>query len=103
MSTQWTLNDWARVVPLMLVSAAAGYYVSRKLCAKDVCWVNKNIEKDKAKIVHTVDVEDIEPGKAKYYCRCWKSNDFPYCDGSHSKHNQETGDNVGPIGVKARA
>jgi hypothetical protein len=22
---------------------------------------------------------------------------FPYCDGSHSAHNEETGDNVGPI------
>ncbi len=34
------------------------------------------------------------------FCRCWKSNKFPYCDGSHNKHNQVTGDNVGPLIVK---
>ena len=32
--------------------------------------------------------------------RCWKSKKFPYCDGSHAKHNAETGDNVGPLIVK---
>ncbi len=31
------------------------------------------------------------------YCRCWKSSKFPFCDGTHKKHNQETGDNVGPL------
>ncbi len=25
---------------------------------------------------------------------------FPYCDGSHGKHNAETGDNVGPLVFK---
>ena len=25
---------------------------------------------------------------------------FPHCDGSHNKHNAETGDNVGPLIVK---
>ena len=33
-------------------------------------------------------------------CRCWKSKKFPYCDGSHVKHNKETGDNVGPLIIK---
>ena len=27
---------------------------------------------------------------------------FPYCDGSHRKHNQFTGDNVGPLIVKKK-
>jgi len=34
------------------------------------------------------------------YCRCWKSKTFPYCDGAHNKHNDENGDNVGPLVVK---
>ena len=36
------------------------------------------------------------------FCRCWKSKKFPYCDGSHTKHNEETGDNVGPLIVKKK-
>ena len=37
------------------------------------------------------------------FCRCWKSSKFPLCDGAHKKHNQETGDNIGPIVVKRPA
>jgi CDGSH-type Zn-finger protein len=29
-------------------------------------------------------------------CRCWKSGTFPMCDGAHMKHNEATGDNLGP-------
>ena len=32
-------------------------------------------------------------------CRCYKSEKFPFCDGSHNSHNKETGDNAGPIVV----
>ena len=35
--------------------------------------------------------------------RCWKSKKFPYCDGSHAKHNKETGDNTGPLIIKKSA
>ena len=34
-------------------------------------------------------------------CRCYKSASFPYCDGSHVSHISETGDNAGPLVVKA--
>ena len=27
---------------------------------------------------------------------------FPICDGSHSKHNEESGDNVGPLVIRHR-
>ncbi|VDO27455.1 unnamed protein product [Haemonchus placei] len=52
------------------------------------------------KVVDTVDVEDI--GEKKAFCRCWRSEKFPYCDGAHTKHNKETGDNVGPLVVKGK-
>ena len=61
-------------------------------------------------------VADIEDSGKKVFCRCWKSKTFPYCDGSHvgvrcaavralcgtnascpAQHNQETGDNLGPL------
>ena len=77
------------------------------------------------KVVDTIDIEDM--GDKGVFCRyrfmklhvqiynvhviviiviivivtrCWKSKKFPYCDGSHAKHNTETGDNVGPLIVK---
>ena len=60
--------------------------------------VNHQIKMDCDKVVDSVDMEDL--GSKGVFCRCWKSNKFPYCDGSHAKHNAETGDNVGPLIVK---
>lgn len=37
------------------------------------------------------------PRKRVAYCRCWKSKKFPYCDGTHTQHNQSQGDRVGPL------
>ena len=60
---------------------------------------NYKIQLDSQKIADTVDIEDI--GEKKAFCRCWKSEKWPYCDGSQGKHNKETGDNVGPLIVKS--
>merc|ERR1712038_732544 len=59
---------------------------------------NNKVKMDSPKVVDTVDIEDI--GSKGVFCRCWKSNKFPYCDGSHVKHNAETGDNTGPLIIK---
>jgi CDGSH-type Zn-finger protein len=33
-------------------------------------------------------------------CRCWKSQKFPYCDGSHREYNEKSNDNLGPVIVE---
>ncbi|CAL8268317.1 unnamed protein product [Boreogadus saida] len=89
-------------VPVAVVAAAGGFllssYLSGRSCKKGR--VNTCISKDSPKVVHSCDMEDI--GTKAVYCRCWKSKKFPYCDGAHAKHNEETGDNVGPLIIKKR-
>ncbi|CAL1614142.1 unnamed protein product [Knipowitschia caucasica] len=89
-------------VPVALVAGVGGFLVSRylqKSCSKKD-QVNRTIDKDSPKVVHSFDMEDI--GSKAVYCRCWKSKKFPYCDGAHAKHNDETGDNVGPLIIKKK-
>lgn len=83
----------------VLGGAAIGYFIGYKLAMRKAR-VNCKVQLNNEKVVDTVDVEDI--GEKKAFCRCWKSEKFPYCDGAHSKHNQETGDNVGPLVVKKK-
>mmetsp|Transcript_109000 Transcript_109000/g.307217 ORF Transcript_109000/g.307217 Transcript_109000/m.307217 type:complete len:164 (+) Transcript_109000:93-584(+) len=61
--------------------------------------INTKIDLESPKVVT---MEDLAPGEKKVYCRCWLSKTFPLCDGAHAKHNKETGDNVGPLIVKAK-
>lgn len=45
--------------------------------------------------------QEMESGK-KVFCRCWLSGTFPLCDGTHAKHNDALGDNVGPLIVSVK-
>jgi CDGSH-type Zn-finger protein len=68
-----------------------------------VILVNPSIDKTNPKVGHVCtlqDIEDIVVEKGKVsYCRCWRSEKFPYCDGSHNKYNAECKDNTGPLTI----
>uniref|UniRef100_A0A914D6Z6 Iron-binding zinc finger CDGSH type domain-containing protein n=1 Tax=Acrobeloides nanus TaxID=290746 RepID=A0A914D6Z6_9BILA len=102
-----TLNQDSCLVKTILIGGgvlvggvAIGYLIGLKAAQKKA-HVNQAVKKDTDKVVDTVDMEDI--GEKKVFCRCWRSSKFPYCDGTHNKHNAATGDNVGPLIVKGQA
>eukprot|EP00057_Strongylocentrotus_purpuratus_P004003 XP_003727814.1 PREDICTED: CDGSH iron-sulfur domain-containing protein 2 homolog A isoform X1 [Strongylocentrotus purpuratus] len=95
---QLTGADWLRMVPLVgtlgAVIVLTVMQIRRGKCSGNG-QVNQSVEKDKAKVVHAFDIEDL--GDKEAFCRCWRSKTFPKCDGSHVGHNKATGDNVGPL------
>ncbi|TFJ80007.1 hypothetical protein NSK_008565 [Nannochloropsis salina CCMP1776] len=68
--------------------------------------VNPGIKKDQPKVVDSFTMKDIEDLMKKdkngvvAICRCWRSKNFPLCDGSHTAFNKTCGDNVGPAVLK---
>lgn len=62
--------------------------------------INPNLRKGEAKVVDSLDIEDL--GNKAVFCRCWRSAKFPYCDGSHNAHNNVCQDNVGPLIIKKK-
>ncbi|XP_015674327.1 CDGSH iron-sulfur domain-containing protein 1 [Protobothrops mucrosquamatus] len=95
--------EWVVGVAFAAGTAAIGYLAYKKFFSKrKACngMVNLDIQKDNPKVVHAFDMEDL--GEKAVYCRCWRSKTFPLCDGSHTKHNDETGDNVGPLIIKRK-
>lgn len=99
-------DEWMYLAPLLVTIAILFYslFFSGKSDSKSSgkLRVNRSVKLEKDKVVDFMDVTDVEElitkGKGKcLVCRCWKSKKFPLCDGSHVKHNKETGDNVGPL------
>ncbi|CAM9590417.1 unnamed protein product [Lampetra fluviatilis] len=71
-----------------------------RCCAKACCRINPSIDKENPKVVHAMDTSDL--GNESAFCRCWRSKKFPYCDGTHNKHNETSGDNVGPLVITVK-
>jgi len=61
--------------------------------------INTAVELSSPKVVNNL---EIKAGEKCVVCRCWKSGKFPLCDGTHVKHNEENGDNVGPAIVAVK-
>ncbi|GJQ84599.1 hypothetical protein Trydic_g10210 [Trypoxylus dichotomus] len=96
------VKDWAALIPPTAAVAGLTYVAYLAFCPlgrpQPNNIINPNILKTNPKVVDTVDIEDIS--EKAVFCRCWRSKNWPYCDGSHGPHNKETGDNVGPVVVK---
>lgn len=97
-------KDCLRIIPVVGGLAAITYLVYKQITGDNGSGdhgsdappkVNQSVKKDCDKVVDCLDMEDL--GDSAAFCRCWRSKKFPYCDGSHGKHNKETGDNVGPL------
>ncbi|XP_020288704.1 CDGSH iron-sulfur domain-containing protein 2 homolog [Pseudomyrmex gracilis] len=93
------VKDWLALLPPTALLVGVGYMSYRAFCPHgrpSPCGrVNRTIKKDVAKVVDEIDIEDID--KKAVFCRCWRTENWPYCDGSHGCHNKEHGDNVGPL------
>jgi len=103
------VRDWLSLIPFGAAVAGITYISYLAFCpiAKGHCSkkspktiLNPDIQKENAKVVHSFDIEDI--GEKAAFCRCWRSKKFPYCDGSHNAHNEESGDNVGPLCIQRK-
>ncbi|XP_062567493.1 CDGSH iron-sulfur domain-containing protein 2 homolog A-like [Saccostrea cucullata] len=99
-----SVTEWASLVPFVGAVSIIVYMSVHSFKPKpppQKTPVNLKIQKETAKVVNMVDIEDL--GEKVTYCRCWRSKKFPLCDGSHNKHNEETGDNVGPLVLKRKS
>uniref|UniRef100_A0A8C5PY69 CDGSH iron-sulfur domain-containing protein 2 n=1 Tax=Leptobrachium leishanense TaxID=445787 RepID=A0A8C5PY69_9ANUR len=103
--TRLTVSEWLRLLPFLGVMALLGYLAIRPFLAKKKqqkdSLINLKIQKENPKVVNEINIEDLHLAKAAY-CRCWRSKTFPVCDGSHNKHNEVVGDNVGPLILKKK-
>ena len=93
MQTMQTMHSTAVFAPSRVMARR-----STRVCAAQP--ININIRKDEAKVVDKVDVSGED--KPQVFCRCWRSGTFPLCDAAHVKHNEATGDNVGPLIIECK-
>mmetsp|Transcript_2007 Transcript_2007/g.5107 ORF Transcript_2007/g.5107 Transcript_2007/m.5107 type:complete len:97 (-) Transcript_2007:287-577(-) len=78
-------------------SGPAASRVGRAAVRMEGARINTDIDLDSPKVVTNLEVDSKQ-----VMCRCWKSKTFPNCDAAHVKHNEATGDNVGPLIVSPK-
>ncbi|KAK2726016.1 CDGSH iron-sulfur domain-containing protein 2 homolog [Artemia franciscana] len=96
-------RECLQLVPFLTI-VGGSVYLTHKSCKNYFNRkppVNPEIKKDAQKVVDSFTAEEFKAKTA--FCRCWRSANFPYCDGSHNAYNKECCDNVGPLVISAKA
>ncbi|XP_045394102.1 CDGSH iron-sulfur domain-containing protein 2-like [Lemur catta] len=100
-----TVSAWLWLLPFLGVLILLGYLAIRPFLPKEKqrkdSLINLKIQKENPKVVNEINIEGLCLTKAAY-CRWCHSKTFSACYGSHSKHNELTGDNVGPPILKKK-
>lgn len=96
-------RKWIAAVTIAAGTVAIGYLAYRRFYVKDhrnKSMVNPHIQKDHPKVVHAFIWEDL--GDKTVYWTLLEVQSSHSVMGSHTKHNEETGDNVGPLIIKKK-
>ena len=90
-----TQKEWIQLLPFIVTLVVVVYTANAFLGFGGVAKrANHYQDLDKKKVVHNVSLGDKDK---LVLCRCWKSKNFPYCDGSHNAHVNDGSDNSGPL------
>jgi len=100
-----SVKEWAHLITFSAAAGTTGYFLGKPFYEKyiekrifdkkDYSPMNYDIRLEAEKVYDIIDVEDL--GEKTNLCRCWRSKKWPFCDGTHNKHNLETGDNVASV------
>ncbi|KAH0483205.1 MAG: hypothetical protein KVP17_000598 [Porospora cf. gigantea B] len=79
-------SQWIATIGASLICFVAGFYYAQATSSRKTRW-NTEIRPDAAKVSDTLSIQDavnsgrMSPEGYVSICRCWKSANWPYCDG----------------------
>jgi len=96
-------KDWLHLASFSALLGATSYLVAKPYYEKFFLPApehryNLGIRTEQEKVYDIVDCDDL--GEKTAFCRCWRSKQWPFCDGSHNAFNEKTGNNTGPVVLK---
>jgi len=96
-------NEWMKLFTFSILCGAAAYRVAVSCFRREQADLRKHVKRSFSfsqlgrQVINT---RDIAPGTK--FCRCLKSKDFPYCDGSHNVFSGICDGDVKPLVISHR-